>query len=171
MTTVNKLIEEVKSKTNQNDDGQFEKGSEEHQYATRFVELFFTEYDNILEKIDIEDFPEMIAAVVNALRDLQVRDYMLGIISTVKNPIDSLEFIIEAAPEHSDPARALVSTIYYEQDRVEDAINTLKEADLDYPLAKLLLRVYEAGWPKESFVQMRNELHPKVVTTIFGKDN
>lgn len=170
MITINEAINTIKDKTEQDADGQFKEGSQEQQYATRFVELFFTEYDTIVENADPEEFPVMVAGVVNALRDIQVRDYMLGIVSDVKNSIDVLEFLIEAAPEHADPARALVSTVYYELDRVEDAINTINEADDNYSLANLLKRVFGAGWPKESFAQMRNELHPKVVATIFGED-
>jgi hypothetical protein len=168
MSTVTELIKVVQSKVNQDEEGQFERGSEEHQYATRFVELFFTEYDTIVRNVESEEFPLMIAGVVNALRDLQVRDYMLGIVPQIKNSIDILEFLIDAAPEYADPSRALVATVYYENDRTEDAINTINEADDNYPLASLLKRVYSAGWPKESFQQMREELHPKVVEGIFG---
>lgn len=168
MTTVKELIKDKQIDKSQDSDGQFEQGCKEQQFATRFVELFFTEYDTIVKNADPEEFPLMIAAVVNALRDLQVRDYMLGIVPNIKNSIDILENLIEAAPEYADPARALVATVYYDQDRIEDAVNTINEADSNYPLARLLKRVYSAGWPKESFAQMRSELHPKVVATIFG---
>lgn len=168
MSTVTELIKVVQSKAEQDNEGQFECGSEQQQYATRFVELFFTEYDTITKNVEVEEFPLMIAGVVNALRDVQVRDYMLGIVPTIKNSIDILEFLIEAAPEYADPARALVATVYYENDRAEDAINTINEASDNYSMASLLKRVFNSGWPKESFAQMRSELHPKVVATIFG---
>ena len=168
MTTFKEAIDTIKSKTEQDADGQFEQGSKEQQYATRFVELFFTEYDTIVKNADPAEFPIMVAGVVNALRDLQVRDYMLGIVNDIDNSIDTLEFLIDAAPEYADPARALVATVYYESDRPEDAINTINEASDQYPLASLLKRVFNSGWPKESFQQMRSELHPKVVATIFG---
>ena len=38
--------------------------------------------------------------------------------------------------------------------------------DPDYSLAKLLDRVFKAGWPKDALASMRNELHPKVVETF-----
>lgn len=170
MTTVKELIKDKQIDKSQDADGQFEQGCKEQQFATRFVELFFTEYDTIVKNADPEEFSLMIAGVVSALRDLQVRDYMLGIVPNIKNSIDVLESLIEAAPDLADPARALVATVYYESDRIEDAINTINEADADYPLAKLLKRVYSAGWPKESFAQMRSELHPKVIVNIFGED-
>lgn len=168
MTTVKELIETMKNKTEQDADGQFEEGSKEQQYATRFVELFFKEHDKITDNADLEEFKLMVAAVVNALRDLQVRDYMLGISPEIPNAINIFESLIEIAPEYADPSRAIVSTLYYQEDRVEDAMNTINEASTEYPLASLLKRVFGAGWPKEQFTQMRNELHPKVVATIFG---
>ncbi len=171
MTTVKELIEVVKSKTvGQDEEGQFVEGSEEQRYATRFVELFFKENDKIVEHVDLEEFKLMVAGVVNALRDLQVRDYMLGISNEIPNAIDIFESLIEVAPEYADPSRSIVSAIYYEQDRAEDAINTISEANPEYPMASLLKRVFSAGWPKESFAQMRSELHPKVVKVIFGED-
>lgn len=172
MNTVSvEKIKEVAKKANQAADGSFSEGSEEHQYATRFVELFFRENDTIMHNISEDDLEVMLAAVINALRDLQVRDYMLGLVSEIKDSINILEYIIERSPvEYADPAIALVSLVYYENDRTEDAINTINEASNDYSLATLLKRVYGAGWPKESFKQMRSELHPKVVATIFGED-
>jgi hypothetical protein len=156
--------------TEQDGQGQFKEGSEEHQYATRFVELFFNEHEAIAKSSDEDEYNLLVAAVLNAMRDLQVRDYMMGIVYQIKDSIDILESLIEKAPkEYADPAIALVSTVYYENDRVEDAINTINEASEDYSLATLLKRVYSAGWPKESFAQMRSDLHPKVVAGIFGK--
>lgn len=156
--------------TEQNEDGQFKEGSEEHQFATRFVELFFYEHDRIVQNSDEDEYELLVAAVINAMRDIQVRDYMMGIVYEIKDSINILESLIEKAPkEYADPAIALVSTVYYENDRVEDAINTINEASEGYSLANLLKRVYGAGWPKESFAQMRSDLHPKVVAGIFGK--
>lgn len=158
--------------TTQDADGQFEQGCEEQQYATRFVELFFTEYDRIKSNADAKELETLTDGVLNALRDLQVRDYMLGIAPEIKDSINVLEYLIEAAPKgYADPARAIISVVYYESDRVEDAVNTINEADDNYPLASLLKRVFDSGWPKEAFKQMRDELHPKVVATIFGEDN
>jgi hypothetical protein len=156
--------------TEQDEQGQFKQGSEEHQFATRFVELFFYEHESIVKNSDEDEYELLVAAVVNAMRDLQVRDYMMGIVYQIKNSIDILESLIEEAPkEYANSAIALVSTVYYENDRVEDAINTINEASEDYSLANLLKRIYSAGWPKESFARMRSELHPKVTAGIFGE--
>ena len=156
--------------TEQDEQGQFKQGSEEHQFATRFVELFFYEHESMVKNSDEDEYELLVAAVVNAMRDLQVRDYMMGIVYQIKDSINILESLIEEGPqEYIDSAIALVSTVYYENDRVEDAINTINEASEDYSLATLLKRVYSAGWPKESFAQMRGDLHPKVTAGIFGE--
>jgi hypothetical protein len=49
----------------------------------------------------------------------------------------------------------------------QKALDRAIEDDPSYPLAGLLRRVFNAGWPPESFAQMRRELHPKVVAAIF----
>ena len=169
MTTVKEQIEYI-NKTSQAQDanGQFEEGSTAQQDAAILVEAYFKEHDKLRTEMPEDQFNLATAATIVALKDLQVRDFMLGLVPDIKDSIHILEFLIEAAPELADPSRALVATVYYDQDRIEDAVNTINEADTNYPLASLLKRVYSAGWPKESFAQMRSELHPKVVATIFG---
>ena len=169
MTTVKEQIEYInKTSQAQDADGQFEEGSVAQQDATILVETYFKEHDKLRTEMPEDQFNLATAATIVALKDLQVRDYMLGIVFDIKNSIDILESLIEAAPELADPARALVATVYYESDRQEDAINTINEASDEYSLTSLLKRVFNSGWPKESFAQMRSELHPKVVATIFG---
>jgi hypothetical protein len=160
-------IEKVKTIT-QDALGQFEEGSEEQQYATRLAELYFREWEKLADVDD--DFVAITAGVINSLRDLQVRDYMMGIVSDIPNSRTVLEFLTSVTPiEYADPAFSLLSVVYYENGETEKALDTVVKANDKYPLATLLKRVYGAGWPKESFAQMRSELHPKVVTTIFGE--
>ena len=69
------------------------------------------------------------------------------------------------------PVATLFSAVNYERGDGSMASKALDMAFADqanYPLAKLLKRVYAAGWPPESFAKMRTELHPKVVATLFG---
>ena len=81
---------------------------------------------------------------------------------------------MKIAPEgYIAPVATLFSAINYERGDGSMASKALDIAFKDqqnYPLAKLLKRVYAAGWPPESFAKMRAELHPKVVATLFGKD-
>lgn len=169
MTTIKEQIEYInKTSEAQDAEGQFERGSTAHRDATILVETYFKDHEKLRNEMPEDEFNLATAATIVALKDLQVRDYMLGIVFDIKDSINILENLIEAAPDLADPARSLVATVYYESDRPEDAINTINEASEDYPLAHLLKRVFTAGWPKESFAQMRSELHPKVVAEIFG---
>ena len=163
-----KAIEQVKTVT-QDALGQFEEGSPEHQYATRHTEAYFRNWEKLTNEDD--EFVAVTANVINSLRDLQVRDYMMGIVPEIPNSRMVLEFLTGVAPsDYADPSIALLSTVYYENDEPVKAIETLNKATEQYPLAQLLKRVYGAGWPKESFAQMRSELHPKVIKVIFGED-
>jgi hypothetical protein len=47
-----------------------------------------------------------------------------------------------------------------------DVLNTQP----DYPLAKLLRRVFDANWAPEEFTKMAQSLHPKVIDTIYAID-
>lgn len=155
----------------QNAEGQFEKGSDEQQYAAKFIETYLTNFNTIMANTDNAELYE--AAAINALRDIQVRDYVLGLInnSTVDSIMLALSHMVEITPKKyvSAPASLLALT-YYETNQPQRARETLAIAKDDYSLAQLLGRVFEAGWPKESFQQMREELHPKVVAEIFGED-
>jgi hypothetical protein len=115
-----------------------------------------------------------VAQLLFYLTDIQVRDYMLGLLdpSTPDKFRPALSLLLESAPTDSDYINApacLLAALEYEQDNKEDALIMLSNAGEKYSLAMLLARVFEAGWPAESFGQMRNELHPKVVASIFGK--
>lgn len=154
-------------------DGSFSEGSLQHQYAAKYIEDFLTSFDDIAHRIDEPEYVEFCAAAINALRDIQVRDYVLGIInadnvSTIKRALSNLA---EVTPEeYSAPVDTLLALTYYELDNTDTALEILNGVSTEYSLASLLTRVFQAGWPKEAFQQMRNELHPKVVSTIFGDE-
>ena len=163
-----KAIEQVKTVT-QDALGQFEEGSPEQQYAARHAEAYFRNWEKLTNEDD--EFVAVTANVINSLRDLQVRDYMMGIVSEIPNSRMVLEFLTGVSPsDYADPSIVLLSVVYYENDEPVKAMETVSKATEQYPLAQLLKRVYGAGWPKESFAQMRGELHPKVIKVIFGED-
>jgi hypothetical protein len=69
------------------------------------------------------------------------------------------------------PVACLAAAIAYEYGDGALARAALDRAFTDaptYSLALLLQRVFNAGWPPQSFAQMRGELHPKVCAAIFG---
>jgi hypothetical protein len=69
------------------------------------------------------------------------------------------------------PVACIFAACAYESGETELAHNGLLSALADcpnYPLALLLRRVFTAGWPADSFAQMRAQLHPKICTSLFG---
>lgn len=121
----------------------------------------------------VNDF-QLIALVLTRLHDLQVRDYAMGLttIDNIDQVFNFWHWLLQLAPKgYIAPVAAIFSTVAYESGESELAQRSLDTAfadQVDYPLAKLLRRVYCAGWPAESFAAMRAELHPKVCTSLFG---
>lgn len=115
--------------------------------------------------------------VLGSLVDLQVRDYAMGI--TTESNRDKLINIWSAlaiiAPSGSiAPVATLCAIANYESGNEKTALEWLALASKDnseYPLAKLISRVIGAGWGAEQFGVMREQLHPKVVATIYGKND
>jgi hypothetical protein len=67
-----------------------------------------------------------------------------------------------------------LSAFYYEIEANDSAEATLQIAlqiDPDYALAKLLKRVYEAGWENAEIAGMRKSLHHKVIEGIAKNSN
>jgi hypothetical protein len=118
---------------------------------------------------------ELLALVLVRLRDLQVRDYAMGI--TDEDNIEAMwsmwRWLLRLAPAGEiAPVASLFSSVCYERGEGALAARALDRAladDSSYPLAKLLRRVYAAGWPPESFATMRKELHPKVCAALFAR--
>ena len=121
--------------------------------------------------------PNTINLVLGSLVDLQVRDYAVGI--TNESNRDKLINIWSAlaiiAPKGAiAPVATLCAIANYESGNVKTALEWLALAQKDeseYPLAKLISRVIGAGWGAEQFGEMRKQLHPKVVATIYGKND
>jgi hypothetical protein len=82
-------------------------------------------------------------------------------------------WVLRIAPKgYVAPIASLFSAVSYEKGDGALAQRSLDRAfddDPKYPLAKLLRRVYAAGWPPESFTRMRADLHPKVCASLFGE--
>jgi hypothetical protein len=121
--------------------------------------------------------PNTINLVLGSLIDLQVRDYAVGI--TAESNRDKLINIWSTlaiiAPSGSiAPVATLCAIANYESGNEKTALEWLTLAGKDnseYPLAKLISRVIAANWGAEQFGVMRQQLHPKVVATIYGKND
>ncbi len=133
---------------------------------------------NVYEQIDrfadgIEPTAKEIAQLTVAINEhIQVRDFLLGIpkerdINYVGN---WLSHVGNRTPRLYDvPVSTVVSSLYYSVGDTEQAnhyLNMALTVNPEYSLAKLLRRVYDAGWGADGFGNMRDNLHDKVKAEI-----
>lgn len=130
-----------------------------------------TAYNAIVKSfVSGEDMPvNEVNLLIASIKDLQVRDYVLGhapMTLTAKGAVALIEAILPLIEEgERAPFYTLLSAFYYEVGDKELAYVSIVQAQLlnpDYSLAKLLDRVYKAGWPSDEIATMRESLHPKV---------
>lgn len=122
---------------------------------------------------DIADDQKLSAHVLGALCEIQVRDFALGSHDEMSIEIywTMWRYLIRIAPSgFVAPVASLLAALSYEKGEGALAQRCLDRAladDPSYSLAALLRRVFNAGWPPESFGAMRRDLHPKVCAGIF----
>jgi hypothetical protein len=129
---------------------------------------------NIYEQVDrfvdgIEPTAQEIAQLTVAInKNVQVRDFVVGL--PKERNIDFVghwaNFVGGLTPtEYSAPIATIMSSIYFSVGDTPKAIDYIAlayQSDPRYSMAKLLERVYQAGWEPESMNKMRDELHDKV---------
>jgi hypothetical protein len=115
----------------------------------------------------------MIFAVNN---DIQVRDFFMGlpINHEMKDVIKLSAFLAGMAKQGQDvPFFTLTGMFAYEMGNDKLCRLSLNYAETNnpsYSLTHLLKRVIMSGWPKESFITMRNELHPKIIQHCYVEE-
>lgn len=115
----------------------------------------------------------LVARMIGRMSDVQVRDFALGVHSedTFDIYFTMWRELLRLAPRgYVAPIACIVAAMSYESGDgalAQKALDRALSDDERYPLAGLLRRVFNAGWPPESFAQMRRELHPKVIDAIF----
>jgi hypothetical protein len=118
-----------------------------------------------------------IAEVAIATNDnLQIRDFIMGVqqekdINYVGEYIALLGNVI--TKDKAVPLATVFCGYLYQVEEIEQAKIMLLEVltlNPDYPLAKLLSRVFAAEWPAGEFAKMSEQLHTKVVDTIYAID-
>ena len=112
-------------------------------------------------------------SVAHSLRDIQVRDFILGITSeghSTELVANFLDYLSDTTTtEEVAPINASLASYLYRLGNTEGAYKCLDkatEADPKYSLTVLLRRVFGSGWAPEAFESMTRELHPKVVAGI-----
>ena len=122
---------------------------------------------------EIDDY-ELLALVLVRFKDLQVRDYAMGLATDEnKDELFNLwHWLMNLSPKgYIAPIACIFAACAYESGESELAHNGLLSALADcpnYPLALLLCRVFTAAWPADSFAIMRAQLHPKICSSLFG---
>ena len=122
---------------------------------------------------DIDDH-DLLSLVLVRFKDLQVRDYAMGLATNEnKDQLFNLWYwLMNIAPiGYIAPVACIFAACAYETGESELAHQALDKAFLDlpaYPLGLLLRRVFQAGWPADSFSTMRAQLHPKICASLFG---
>lgn len=161
--TKQELSNKIQAISESHIDANHEMGSAWQQKHAHLIEQYLTTYPNSTLTDDET------AALIFALNtDLQVRDYAMGLNRATDNHYQAWYVLINRASMKYRSAQAcLASQVRYEQGITPDAIMLLTHSNNEYPLAKLLTRVYAAGLEPKSFASMRAELHPKVVEGIF----
>lgn len=131
-------------------------------------------YDQIDRFIDgTEPSAKEIAEVTVAMNnEIQVRDFVLGLPKErdIQFVGSWAAFVGRVTPtEFAAPIATIMSSLYYSVGDKEEATRYLGLAyasDPTYSLAKLLDRVYQAGWESQGFESMRNELHDQVKANL-----
>ena len=115
----------------------------------------------------------LVARMIGRMSDVQVRDYAMGVHNedTYDLYFTMWRELLRLAPRgYVAPIACIVAAMAYENGDgalAQKALDRAFSDDEQYPLAGLLRRVFNAGWPPHSFSQMRAELHPKVLASIF----
>lgn len=114
---------------------------------------------------------ELQTAFAGITNSLTIRDYALGAIGeSIATHSDRFAFLnLFAICGESADIEAIKSAYFYEAEELQKAKDSLQKAfelNPSHSLSILLSRVFSAGWPSQSFVAMRSELHPKVIEQI-----
>jgi hypothetical protein len=108
--------------------------------------------------------------------NLQIRDFIMGVqqeisIDYVGEYISLLGNVI--VKDKAVPLATVFCGYLYQVEEIEEAKTMLLQVltlSPEYPLAKLLSRVFDAQWAPSEFAKMAQTLHSKVVDTIYAID-
>jgi hypothetical protein len=116
----------------------------------------------------------LVALVLTRLKDLQVRDFALGSVSTenIELYFNAWHWLLRHAPQgYVAPVANLLAAVAYEKGDGGVAHRALDRAvkdDPEYAMTGLLRQVFSSGWSPSTFAVMRQELHPRICDAIFS---
>ena len=125
-TIIKTRIEEIKSVSAQDEHGQFEIGTTEQQHAAKLVEEFYENFE-LAKDMDEDTLALTTAAVIYALKDIQIRDYAMGLMNPKEDKATSFfKFLTDNAPhKYSAAPTTLLALTYYEKHQDGKANETL----------------------------------------------
>jgi hypothetical protein len=108
--------------------------------------------------------------------NLQIRDFIMGVhlekdINYIGEYVSLLGNVI--VKDKAIPLATIFAGYLYQTNQILNADLMLVDVlntQPDYPLAKLLRRVFDANWAPEEFTKMAQSLHSKVIDTIYAID-
>jgi hypothetical protein len=105
--------------------------------------------------------------------NLQLRDYLMGLtrdglsVESVTGIVRVLSALVKCAELPAYPIETVLASYMYRLGDSAGALVMLANGiSRDYPLAKLLLRIFNAGLAPDIFATMSQELHGKVVEEL-----
>ena len=105
--------------------------------------------------------------------NLQLRDYLMGLTSdglsveSVANILRVMVVLIKQEELPAYPVETVLASYMYRLGESKLANGLLSSGlEKDYSLAKLLSRVFIAGWSADGFAKMANELHGQVCNEL-----
>ncbi len=116
----------------------------------------------------------LVGVVLARLRDLQVRDFALGIMNDEESDLyfSAWRWLMKVAPNGFVAAPAtLFAVACYERGDGALANLALAKARQDQPkyaMVELLAKVFGSGQPPQLFKDLRAQLHPKVCQALFS---
>jgi hypothetical protein len=111
--------------------------------------------------------------IAYSMRDIQVRDFLMGItaeghsLELISNFLEMLA--VGLGSKEIPTVNAVLASYRFRLGNTVGAIECLStaiKADPDHSLSILLGRVIRSGWEPSAFDEMSTELHPKVVKGI-----
>ncbi len=142
----------------------------------RIVEDVRKAIDNIADGV-IPSAKHIAEIAIATNENLQIRDFLMGLrlekdtdyigtyLSVIGNVITKDKCI---------PIATVFTTYLYEAEEMEYAkefLDKVLENNPDYPLAKLLKRVYDAQWPASQMREMAIKLHDSILENIYEVNN
>jgi hypothetical protein len=101
-----------------------------------------------------------------------IRDYLIGLPVShgLDKSINFVNYLSRLASAHESYAfDTVLAMFHYEKEElglVSSYVESAEKQNPNYELLLLIKRVLGAGWPSNSFTEMRNELAPKVKVEI-----